>query len=135
VTFSQLVRQQMKAHRLSIRAVCRRAEVDPSFFAKVLRGERTPPDSERVLRRLAEALSVEPARLFLSVGRIPSEWQGRAQEPEILKSLSALFAGKKPAPARTDRVSRPSSARPAAWEPGPVPAASARKADLTEDLL
>jgi transcriptional regulator with XRE-family HTH domain len=53
MNFVQLVRQQMKSRGLSIRRVCRMSDVDPSFFAKVLRGERQPPDDERVLARLA----------------------------------------------------------------------------------
>src|SRR5687768_5277141 len=91
LNFSQLVRQQMKTKRVSIRRVSRHAELDPSFFAKVLRGERNPPDDERVLRRLAEALSVEPVDLLLSVGRLPAEWRAKADRPEVLAALKRVF--------------------------------------------
>jgi transcriptional regulator with XRE-family HTH domain len=145
----------MKAGRMSIRRVSRRAELDPSFFAKVLRGERNPPDDERVLRRLAEALSVEPLELLLSVGRLPAEWRAKTDRPEVLAALKRVFGAHgrtddaRPAPsepvrqtasaARADvkpaRPVTPPPRRPAPEAPHRPAAPPAPRRDLSEDLL
>lgn len=152
MSFSQLVRQQMKAKHLSIRRISRRAEVDPSFFAKVLRGERQPPDNEKVLRRLAEALSLEPLQLLLSVGRLPAEWRVQSERPETLRALENLFrwgnsaraADREPSPpGLPERASSVTSQRIPARHSARGATAPAKKdmpparvsSDLSEDLL
>lgn len=124
----------MKAKRMSIRRVSRHAEVDPSFFAKVLRGERNPPDDERVLRRLAEALAVEPLELLLSVGRLPAEWRAKTDRPEVLAALKRVFgqSGEAAAlPRRPSPAPAPAQAKPAR----PAPPRVEMRRDLSEDLL
>jgi transcriptional regulator with XRE-family HTH domain len=146
----------MKSRRLSIRRVCRSAAVDPSFLAKVLRGERRPPDDERVLRRLADALQVEPHRLMLAAGLLPAAWRDQLDGAGRLEALERIFdarsasgearpiGGGRPAPARpVERApARPPDRLPArAPEPAhrpreaALPPAPVRSHDLSEDLL
>lgn len=127
----------MKAKRMSIRRVSRHAEVDPSFFAKVLRGERNPPDDERVLRRLADALAVEPEDLLLSVGRLPAEWRAKADRPEVLAALKRVFGAQSGEPAAVPKraVPAPVQTKPSRSAPPAAPVRAEARRELSEDLL
>ncbi|HRY28532.1 MAG TPA: helix-turn-helix transcriptional regulator [Elusimicrobiota bacterium] len=140
MSFVRLVREQMKEKGLSIRQICRSADIDPSFFAKVLRGERRPPDDEPVLRRLAQALSVDLVRLMVSVGRLPESWRAQCERPDVMAALNGLFSPERalshpprPAAERTKKVSVPSAVRKAP-PPERVPVRLPASA-LSEDLL
>lgn len=88
--FSKLVVEAMSHRGLGLRELCRQARLDPSFFSKVLAGKRNPPSEEDVLRRLAVALDVNPVELFVSAGRLPSEWKAIIKDPELLRRVDAL---------------------------------------------
>lgn len=103
--FSELVERRMRERGLSLRAVCREAKLDASFFSKVLSGKRSPPSEESVLRKLASVLGVDPIEMIVSTGRIPSEWQPLFRDPAVLSSL-ARMAAPHPHPPPPSRVAR-----------------------------
>lgn len=91
-TFSKLVRSRLAEKKISLRELCRRSGMDPSFLSKVLAGKRNPP-SEDDLARLAGALDVSPAELFVSAGRLPREW-GRLQiDRNLFENVRAALEG------------------------------------------
>lgn len=116
----------MKAQRLGVREVARRARLDPSFFSKVLAGKRSPPSDDRMLERLAVCLEMSPTALYVYAGRIPPACQAAFESP---RSLAALEAGARPEeclhPAQRPAAS---SKRPAPPEPARHPASPARTA-------
>ena len=73
--FAGLVQDRMKEKGISLRELCRGVPLDPSFFSKVLSGKRSPPGEEAVLRKLAALLDLDPGRVIVAAGRIPSDWQ------------------------------------------------------------
>lgn len=100
--FARLVQDAMRRKGVSLRELCRGIPLDPSFFSKVLSGKRSPPGEEEVLRRLASLLDLEPARVIVSAGRIPSDWRQdflKKWEPgkEISKPHSPAAARSAPA--------------------------------------
>lgn len=100
--FAKLIQEGMGRKGISLRELCRGVPLDPSFFSKVLSGKRSPPGEEAVLRRLASLLELDPARVIVSAGRIPSDWQQdflRRWEPgkEISKPHSPAAARSAPA--------------------------------------
>ena len=76
-SFSRLVTDAMTRRGLGLRELCRRAELDPSFFSKVLAGKRGPPSDEEPLRRVARALELDPVEVIVAAGRIPTDWGNR----------------------------------------------------------
>ena len=111
----------MRDKGLSLRAVCREARLDASFFSKVLSGKRSPPSEEPVLRKLAAVLGFDPIELIVSTGRIPSEWQPMFRDPAVLGTLARLAAPGaapprvEPQPARANFAAAPrqvAAARP-----------------------
>lgn len=120
--FAGRVNEGLSRSGLTLRGFCREAGLDPSFFSKILSGKRSPPSEEAVLRRIAGILSLDPAELIVSAGRIPSEWRALWKD-------KALF----------DEVHRraTSAGRRSSWAPvaRPVAAAPLRAAELSEELL
>src|SRR5579864_4813498 len=109
--FSDLVEKRMRERGLSLRAVCREARLDASFFSKVLSGKRSPPSEEAVLRKLAAILGIDPIELIVSTGRIPSEWQPLFRDPAVLGSLARMAtpgARARPEPVRIATAAVPS---------------------------
>jgi len=140
--FARLLRRQLKERDISIREVCRYARIDPSYMAKVLRGERNPPDDERVLFRLSEILRVDPLRLFISVGRIPSAWQTALDDDDRLLRLRRLMgdvfplppsAGPSPAPVR--KSPETPAARDVEERETPKRSSPFFESEMSEDLL
>ncbi len=110
----------MTARGLSLRALCREAGLDPSFFSKVLAGKRSPPSEESALRRLAKALELDSAEVIVSAGRIPEEWGALWKDPAVFREVRRLV-GARPV-------------RPAPLPPARV-AAAPRPGGLAEELL
>ena len=100
-TFSQFVQGGLKKSSISLRQLCRESKTDPSFLSKVLRGKLPPPTDERLLKRLARALGLDPLTLIISTGMIPLELRS---DPEMIKSIlegiGSLRAKSTPPPAR-----------------------------------
>ena len=100
--FVERVCEGMRRRGLSLRELCRAAELDPSFFSKVLGGKRSPPSSEAVLRRLSELLGLDAAELIVAAGRIPEEWRALWNDRALFEHMHSLATGtslrKPPAP-------------------------------------
>ena len=114
--FAQRVEAGMRRRGLTLRGLCRLAELDPSFFSKVLSGKRSPPSDEATLRRIAAALEMDAAELIVSAGRIPSDWRALWDDPELFREVHALAAGAGRRAARLPaaaRVPEPEAAAPA----------------------
>ena len=107
-SFSRLVADAMARRGLGLREVCRRAELDPSFFSKVLAGKRNPPSEEGALRRVAGALDLDPVEVIVSAGLIPTDWGALWSDSELVRAVHAVATRR---PAR--RVPAAVPARPA----------------------
>lgn len=126
--FARLLSDALARRGLGLRELCRRAQLDPSLISKVLAGKRGPPWDEDGLRRLAEALELDPALLAVAAGRLPAGWEPLASDPELLRRVSALVCGSgSPRP----RAAPPAAPRPAA-RPAQLPAP---RPALSEELL
>ncbi len=120
-SFAQLITVGMKEKSISLRAVAREINLDPSFFSKVLAGKRTPPSDEKTLTKLAGLLEIDPLRLIISTGMIPSQLKPILESEDFLQSVRA----------------QKSFDRPRKFLKPPVyPAISKRqRPELSEDLL
>ncbi|PCI35136.1 MAG: hypothetical protein COB53_11305 [Elusimicrobia bacterium] len=95
----------MQRRGVGLRELCRAAELDPSFLSKVLAGKRNPPSDEEVLRRIAVALELDPARLITLAGRIPSEWARLFNDEFAFERVDRLLRESRPA--RSPRIAAP----------------------------
>ena len=109
--FSRLVSGAMARRGLSLRELCRRAELDPSFFSKVLAGKRNPPSEENALRRVAGALELDPVEVIVSAGLIPTDWGALWSDPDLVRAVHAVATRGRPARRAAEAVLPP--ARPA----------------------
>ena len=121
--FSARVSEGMRRRGLTLRGLCRQADLDPSFFSKVLSGKRRPPSEEPVLRRVADVLGLEAAELIVAAGRIPSEWRALWKDGALFREVDARARGRQAPPAQKIRFRS---------FPSPVPP---RRPDLAEELL
>jgi len=124
-SFSRLVTDAMARRGLSLRELCRRAELDPSFLSKVLAGKRNPPSEEGALRRVAAALDLDAVEVIVSAGLIPTDWGALWSDSELLRAVHAVATGGRPA----RRAAKPT---PAA---APAPAFVPPSRGLSEELL
>jgi transcriptional regulator with XRE-family HTH domain len=99
-SFSRLVSDAMARRGLGLRELCRRAELDPSFFSKVLAGKRSPPSEEEPLRRVARALELDPVEVIVAAGRIPTDWGALWSDSELVRAVHAVATGRRSAPRR-----------------------------------
>jgi transcriptional regulator with XRE-family HTH domain len=141
--FAAAVKEKMAEQGLGLRELCRLAGVDPSFLSKILAGKRSPPWEEAPLRRLAQALAMDPLRLIVAAGRIPSEWGALASDEDRLRAVHRLATQSaapsiSPAPVRQ----KPPEPRPTERSREGVPSAKAVRARpripreaLSEELL
>ncbi|MFA6003436.1 MAG: helix-turn-helix transcriptional regulator [Elusimicrobiota bacterium] len=128
--FAARVAEGMRDRGLSLRALCREADIDPSYFSKVLAGKRSPPSEEAVLRSIARILRLDPVELVVSAGRIPEEWGALWADPELFRDIHARASGGR-LPARVAH-SRPEPKPAAAPRLAPQIPAAGR---LSEELL
>ena len=91
-SFIQLVTEKINVQELSLRKLAAQVGLDPSFFSKVLAGKRSPPSDEKVLRKLAKILEIDPLLLIVSTGRIPSELQALMENQDFLNKLGNILA-------------------------------------------
>ena len=135
-SFVRIVSEAMEQKKISLRRIAKDAGLDPSFFSKVLAGKRSAPSDQKVLRRLAQLLEIDPVLLIVSTGTIPLELQGLLENLDFLRSLQGLPAGADLSVSlRPKAVSTRATIKPAASrkrEPLRVIRASP---DLPEDLL
>lgn len=113
----------MEEGDIGVRELARASGVDPSFISKILSGERNPPSDEEVLRKMAQALKVDPDFLMLTAGRAPEWLSEKLCEGGFLEWLRGQRSGK--------AASRVASAEPAARRPADRKISE----DLPVDLL
>lgn len=101
--FTSLIKNGMENCGLSLREVARVIEVDPSFLSKVLSGKRSAPSDEKTLRKLAEVLELDPIRLIVSTGTIPSNWQSTFESQDFLDELTSYFQHGSSTPLKSHR--------------------------------
>ena len=124
--FGNLVQEKIKTSSYSLREVCRKTGMDPSCFSKVLRGKRPPPDDEKLIRKLAKVLDLDPILLTISAGIIPSSLQDLMQDPETIRRV----LGESGRRGTTEPKPKPVSKLP----PHRLPVVT-RSPELSEDLL
>lgn len=118
-SFSRLVSEAMARRGLGLRELCRRADLDPSFFSKVLAGKRNPPSEEAPLRRVAEALELDPVEVIVAAGRIPEDWSALRSDAGLVRAVSALAGGRRPARRHPEPLPAPRPSAPRAPRPAP----------------
>lgn len=129
-SFVNLVAAKLNSQRLSIRKVAKDAGLDPSFLSKVLTGKRSPPTNEKLLRKLAKILGMDPMLLIISTGTIPTELQPLMEKPEFYKKI---LSGMPNSTAKLNEVL--SINVPAKEKEKKQIRISTRSSDLPEDLL
>jgi transcriptional regulator with XRE-family HTH domain len=138
-SFSRLVSGAMERRGLGLREVCRRAELDPSFFSKVLAGKRNPPSEEKALRRVAAALELDPVEVIVSAGLIPTDWSALWSDAELVRAVHVVATGgrlsERPAPVSTPArpAAAPRTRRDA--KPATADARALPSRGLSEELL
>jgi transcriptional regulator with XRE-family HTH domain len=130
----------MALRGLGLRELCRRADLDPSFVSKVLAGKRNPPSEEAPLRRVAEALELDPIEVIVSAGLIPTDWKALWSDAELVRAVHSVATrgGREPVrPERSAPAPRPRvAARPSPGEKPAVPVHfSLPNRGLSEELL
>lgn len=114
--FARLIGDAIASRGLGLRDLCRRAGMDPSLLSKVLGGKRNPPSEESVLRKLAEALELDPVAVIVAAGRIPGDWEALSSDPALLRAVDQLASRRRgagaPAPRRAERHAAPASPPP-----------------------
>lgn len=138
-SFSRLVAGAMERRGLSLRELCRRAALDPSFISKVLAGKRNPPSEEKALRRVAGALELDPIEVIVSAGLIPTDWGALWSDSDLVRAVHAVATGARPAlrPESIVPAARPAPAPRPARDPRPAapPAFVRPSRGLSEELL
>jgi transcriptional regulator with XRE-family HTH domain len=119
-----LIKQQIKDRKMSIRDLARNSGLDHSFLAKVIAGKRTLARDEKILRRLARALALDPVWFVFCAGLIPHEYRKIFCDTRFVAGLTAS----RPA-GWTKTVNRPT---PNEQRIGVV---TDRKKSITEELL
>ena len=113
--FAEKVADALRRRDMTLRELCRRARLDPSFFSKVLAGKRSPPADEEVLRRVAEVLALDAAELIVAAGRLPAEWRALWSNPDLFRSVDGLARS----PSARSARPAPAAARTSNWRPAP----------------
>ncbi|MFH1619410.1 MAG: helix-turn-helix transcriptional regulator [bacterium] len=126
--FATLVKSRLAAKKISLRELCRRAGMDASLLSKVLSGKRNPPWENYVLDRLAVAMEVSPAEVFVCAGRIPVEWSRLQEDRLLFNSVNLLVRNPGRHPALPDTVKSPAP-------PAEGTGYADRHSQLAEELL
>ena len=129
-SFPRIVSEALARRGLGLREFCRRADIDPSFFSKVLAGKRNPPSEETVLRRVAAALELDPVEIIVSAGLIPTDWGALWSDPDLVRAVHAVATRSRPAP----RVEAAAAAQRPSRQERPA-AALLPSRGLSEELL
>ncbi len=82
--FPEFILEGLERTSISLRNLCRQSRTDPSFLSKVLRRRLPPPTDEKLLKRLADVLGLDPLTLIISTGMIPTELR---RDPVTIKRL------------------------------------------------
>lgn len=74
-SFVKIITSKMKEKNIGVRQLARECGVDASFISKVIQGKRNPPTDEKIIKKIASFLSIDPVMLTIYTGRIPSSLQ------------------------------------------------------------
>ncbi len=95
--FGEYLRALREKKRITLREFCKRAKADPANISRLERRAMKPPQSERILRRYAEALGVEEGSsewydffdlASVDNGKIPEYLNS---DEELVRRLPAFF--------------------------------------------
>ncbi len=85
--FACLVKKGVENENISLRELARRSGLDVSFLSKILSGTRNPPAKEKDIKKIAEALNLNPRRLIIAAGRIPASLMDVFEDDKFVDSL------------------------------------------------
>ena len=83
--FGEFIRNQRAITRLSLRQLANLAQISNPYLSQIERGVHEP--SAGILRRLAEALSISPEKLFERAGFLDGEEAGVTPDVETAVRL------------------------------------------------
>lgn len=86
-SFVKVITSRMKEKNMGVRQLARACGVDASFISKVIQGKRNPPSDEKVIKKIASFLSVDPVMLTIYTGKIPSAMQPLLENELLVKRL------------------------------------------------
>ena len=94
------------------------------------------PSEEKALRRVAEALELDPVEVIVSAGLIPTDWGALWSDSELVRAVHAVATGGRPA-RRAEAVppARPPAPRPRRGAKPAPPAFVLPSRGLSEELL
>ncbi len=130
--FIRCVAQGMKENNIGVRDLARKCGLDASFISKMMQGKRNPPSEESAIKKIAEALFLDPLMLVIYAGRIPASLQDVFESPSFISAAvknAGLPQEKRMPPAR------PAARQPASAAPVGADDASAELPELKVELL
>lgn len=74
-SFVKIITSRMKEKNMGVRQLARECGIDASFISKVIQGKRNPPTDEKIIKKIAAVLLIDPTMLMIYTGRIPSSLQ------------------------------------------------------------
>ncbi len=74
-SFVKIITSKMKEKNMGVRQLARECGIDASFISKVIQGKRNPPSDEKIIKKIAQVLSVDPIMLTIFTGHIPPSLQ------------------------------------------------------------
>ncbi|KAA0271019.1 MAG: helix-turn-helix domain-containing protein [Chloroflexi bacterium] len=92
-TFSGAVKKAMQEKRYNARQLALAIDVDPSYLTRLLKGERTSPSKEIVLK-IAGLLQLNPDELLWLAGIVPPRLRSMPNTEEVLQAIEALASMK-----------------------------------------
>ena len=74
-SFVRIITSRMKEKNMGVRQLASECGIDASFISKVIQGKRNPPSDEKIIKKIAQVLSVDPIMLTIFTGHIPASLQ------------------------------------------------------------
>ena len=102
--FIEAVNRGIENKNLSLRGLARKTGLDVSFISKILSGKRNPPSREEDIRKIADVLDLNPEKLILRAGRIPSSLSRLFSNEDFLDSLITGKVFSPPAASHSDET-------------------------------
>jgi transcriptional regulator with XRE-family HTH domain len=91
--FCGITREGMRQSGISLREMCRRTGTDPSLMSKVLSGKRNPPLDDETIAKMSEALELDPACLFVALGKLPPAWRRICRDHSLFEKADTVITG------------------------------------------
>jgi len=90
VNFREYLRKKLKEKGLSLREFAREVNIDVGFVSKILKGLRSPPQEEKVIKKMAKVLGVDEDYLIFLSGKIPKEYMEFFSLPRNVESIKRI---------------------------------------------